>query len=180
MKKLWMLPGLLLATFSIYAQNMNNAVSSPAETFAGRTGTILEKRFDEVNRINQVNIQLEYITDLSNHDKMACIRFDIQVPNNSSGPSALLDSNETNGLINFLKYITANVTQRAPVDPNTEISITNKYNLQIGCYWQKNSGWIVYIRTEADNSQTETDISQADIPALLKTLTLAVSEIKNS
>ena len=180
MKKSWMLLGMVVGTLNLSAQNTGNSLIGPAEAFADRKGTILEKRFDEIGKVNQLNIQLEFISDLSNSEKMVCLRFDIQLPNNSTGPSALLDSAEVNGLIKFLKYITDNVTKTAPANPNTEISTTDKYNLQIGCYWEKSNGWIVYIRTDADNPSTETDIPQASIPSLLKTLTLGVSEMKNS
>ena len=169
---------LSLGVFHTNAQNLSNIPSSPAEIFANRKGTTLEKRFDEVGKVGLLNIQLEFISDLANSDKMQCIRFDIQMTNGSAGPSALLDSNEANELINFLKYLTTNVTNRPPVDPNTEISFANKYNLQIGCYWQKNSGWTVYLRTDAENPATETDIFQVDIPTLLKTLSLAKSEMQ--
>lgn len=177
MKKTCLFLLLALGAGNIYAQN-NTITANPAESFANRKGTTLEKRFDQVGKVGYLNIQIEYISDLANSDKLQCIRFDIQTPNSTvAGPSALLDSNEVNGLISFLKYITANVINRPPVDPNTEISFADKYNLQIGCFWQKNSGWTLYLRTDAENPATETDILQPDIAALLKTLTSAKSEI---
>lgn len=173
---------ILLASgvFSLSAQNPVGNTVSPAENFANRKGTTLEKRFDEVGKISSLNIQLEYISDLSNSDKIQCIRFDVQMPNNATGPSALLDTNEVNELLHFLNYISTNVINRPPVDPNTEISFADKYNLQIGCYWQKNNGWTLFIRTDGADPATETDIAQIDIPQLIKTLTLAKSEIQKS
>jgi hypothetical protein len=173
---------ILFVSFIILALYGNAQVNSgelgPAETFAARKGTILEKRFDEINKIGNLNIQLEYLTDLTNRDKMECIRFDIQPGENVSGPSALLDTNEVNEIISFLVYISNNVTNCPPVDPNTEISFTGKYNMQVGCFWQKNNGWTLFLRTDAQNAATEADIPQLDIPVLLKDLNLAKSEIK--
>lgn len=177
MKKSGVLFLMLVGPFNLYAQNAD--ITSPAENFANRKETILEKRFDEVGKISTVNIQVEYLSDLSNSDKMQCIRFDIQPPNNAPGTSStLLDSTEANGLISFLKYISDKVISNIPTNPNTEISVTDKYNFQIGCYWQKNSGWILYLRTDAENPETEADISQPNIAAFLKLLTLAKSEIQ--
>jgi hypothetical protein len=167
----------IFSVCSLFAQAPNEGMS-PAEAFAARKGTILEKRFNEVGKVGQLNIQVEYITDLTNRDKMQGIRFDVQLTDNGSGPSAILDSNEVNEILNFLNYISANVTNRPPVDPNTEISFTGKYNLQVGCFWQKNNGWTLFLRTDAQNPATETDIMQTDVGSLLKTLHLAKSEIE--
>jgi len=181
MKKNCLLLLLVCGAFHVYAQNSGGELKSPAEIFAGRKGTTLEKRFDEIGKVGFLNIQLEYISDLTNGDKMQCIRFDVQLANTTAtGPSAVLDSNEANGLLGFLKYITTNVINRPPVDPNTEISFTDNYNMEIGCFWQKNSGWTVYLRTSADNPATETDIYQVDINGLIRTLTLAKTEMKKS
>ena len=119
-----------------YAQNTTTSVHSPAEIFAARKGVILEKRFDEVGKIGNLNIQIEYMSDLNTSDKLQCIRFDIHAGNNNAGPSALLDTNDVNELVSFMKYISTNVTNRPPVDPNTEISFTTQYNIEIGCFWQ--------------------------------------------
>ena len=178
MKRSYLFLLLSVGCIQAFAQNAGSMTVSPAEAFADRKGTTLEKRFDEVGKVGLLNIQLEFMSDLTNSDKMQCIRFDIQLVNGSAGSFALLDSNEANELINFLKYITTNVINRPPVDPNTEISFANKYNVQLGCFWQKNNGWTVYIRTDAENPATETDIFQVDIPTLLKTLVLAKSEMQ--
>jgi hypothetical protein len=171
----------LLLAFGIsntYAQNAISSSISPSEAFEQRKGTILEKRFDEVGKVGFLNIQIEYMYDLTTSDKMQCIRFDIQLANGTSGPSALLDSNEVNGILRFLNYINMDITNRPPVDPNTEVSYTDAYNLQIGCFWQKANGWVVYLRTDAENPATETDIMHLDVPALSKTLILAKSELQ--
>ncbi len=177
MKKQTITLSLLLLSFFGFVR-LDAQTISPAETFEARKGTILEKRFDEVGKVGSLNIQIEYITDLTNSDKMQCIRFDIQNTDNSAGPSALLDSNEVNEILNFLKYITTNVTNRPPVDPNTEISFTGKFNMQVGCYWQKNNGWILFLRTDAQNPATETTIMQPDMGSLVKILELAKIEIQ--
>jgi hypothetical protein len=177
MRKAAFLLSSVLVSLAGFAQ-VSTPDLSPAETFAARKETILQKRFDAVGKVGFLNIQIEYITDLTNSDKMQCIRFDIQMENNASGPSVLLDSNEVNELISFMKYISTNVTNRPPVDPNTDISFTSKYNIQIGCFWQVNKGWTLYIRTDASNPATETDILQGDINALLKTFMLAKAQIQ--
>ncbi len=177
MKKTVFTLTLLASSIAGFAQGTASAETSPAEKFAARKSTIIEKRFDEVGKVGNMNIQVEYITDLTVNDKLQCIRFDIQMPNNASGPSALLDSNEVNELISFMKYISSNVITHPPVDPNTEISFTSKYNIEIGCFWQPNNGWTLFFRTDSQNPSTETDFAQADIPALLKTLRLAKAEM---
>jgi|GEM_PF-5620891 len=170
MKKQLLFLCLLGCACNISAQDAGSKPTSPAENFSNRKGTILQKRFDEIDKIDNLNIQVEYISDQSNNDKMKCLRFDIQMPNNTAGLSALLDSGEVDELIKFLNYITANIINRPPADPNTEISYTDKYNLLIGCYWQKNTGWILYLRTDAQNTATETDIDPPKIQAFLKDL----------
>jgi len=158
------------------AQITNNEMS-PAESFAARKGTILEKRFDQIGKVGYLNIQIEYLSDLSTNEKIQCVRFDIQQVNTASGPSVLLDSNEVNEIISFLKYISSNIITRPPVDPNTEISFTSKYNIGVGCFWQGSNNWTLFIRADAQNPATETDIAKPDIAALLKTLRLAKSEL---
>jgi hypothetical protein len=160
------------------AQTGSTSVQSPSEMFAARKGTILEKRFDEVGKVGFLNIQIEYITDLTTNDKLQCIRFDVQLANNATGPSALLDTNEVNEVISFIKYISSNVINRPPVDPNTEISFTSKYNIQVGCFWQGSNGWTLFIRTDSQSPSTETDILQGDVSALLKTMRLAKAQIQ--
>ncbi len=171
MKKPLLFICLLGGACNLLAQDAGSKPTSPAENFANRKGTILQKRFNEIDKIDNLNIQVEYISDQSNNDKMKCLRFDIQEPNSTAVSfSALLDSGEVDELIKFLNYITTNITNRPPADPNTEISYTDKYNLLIGCYWQKNTGWILYLRTDAQNTATETDIDPPKIQVLLKDL----------
>jgi hypothetical protein len=163
---------------NIYAQNAGARIVNPAEVFAGRMGTVIEKRFDEVGKVGYLNVQIEYISDLTTSDKMQCVRFDVQLANNTPGPSALLDTAEVSGLLSFLNYITAKVINHPPVDPNTDISFTDKYNFQIGTYWQKTNGWTVYLRTESENPSTETDIFQADVAGFIKILNVAKTDIQ--
>ncbi len=172
MKKILVLIASLVITFQGFAQTGSKEMS-PAETFAARKESILEKRFDEVGKVGSLNVQLEYITDLSKGDKLQCIRFDIVNKNNTIGPSALLDSNEANEIITFLKYISVNVINKRPAHPNTEISVTTKYDIQVGCYSQPGNGWSIFLRTDSQNSTTETEINWADVDYLIKTLTLA-------
>ena len=178
MKKKCLFFLIALGAGQLYAQNASSVLINPAETFVNRKGTVLEKRFDEVGKVGYLNVQIEYVTDLTSSDKMQCVRFDIELTNNTAGPSALLDTNEVNGLLSFLGYITSKVTNHPPVDPNTDISFTDKYNFQIGCFWQKNNGWTLYLRTETENPATETDVFQADVPGLIKILNLAKSDIE--
>lgn len=172
MKKISFLVSSLAISIIGFAQPETKDMS-PAEGFAARKGTTLEKRFDEVGKIGMLNVQIEYITDLNTNDKMQCVRFDIDMKNGSTGPSALLDSNEVNDIIGFLKYITTAVIIKPPVDPNTEISFTTKYNIQVGCFWQSNNGWSVFLRTDAQNPGTEADFFHSDIVAVMNTLRLA-------
>lgn len=178
MKKINLIVLLALGMSPAYAQNTAATVENPAEAFANRKGTVLEKRFDDVGKVGYLNVQVEYISDLTSSDKIQCVRFDIELTNNTPGPSAILDTNEVNGLLSFLNYITTKVTNHPPVDPNTDISYTDKYNFQIGCFWQKSNGWTLYLRTESENPVTETDILQADVAGLVKILNLAKSEIQ--
>ncbi len=94
---------------------VNNRAVSPTEAFAERTGTVLQKRFDKIGKVGTLTIQAEYITDLTTGDKMPCIRFDVSGADNLSGHYAMLDTNEVNELISFLKYITTNITPRPPI-----------------------------------------------------------------
>jgi hypothetical protein len=177
MKKILVSISALVLTFSGFAQTEAREMS-PAETFAARKEAILEKHFDEVGKVGSLNVQLEYLIDLSNNDKLQCIRFDIVNKNNSIGPSALLDSNEVNEIITFLKYLSANVINKRPPHPNTEISITTKYDIQVGCYSQPGNGWSIFLRTDAKNPTTETEINWSDVDYLIKTLALAKTRME--
>ncbi len=177
MKKRVILAASLFTSLTGFAQG-NTKPQSPAESFAARKEIILEKRYDQVGKIGHLNVQLEYLKDIGSSEKMQCIRFDIQSQNNVPGPSALLDSNEVNGIISFLKFINTSVVTRPPVDPNTEISFTTKYNVQIGCYWQATRGWIIFLRTDTDSPSSEAEFALADMNSLQKTLNLAVEQMK--
>ncbi len=158
------------------AQNNTPEVHSPAETFAARKGVIMEKRFDEVGKVGNLNVQIEYLSDLNTSDKLQCIRFDIQANNTSH--SALLDTNDVNELISFMKYLSTNVTNRPAVDPNTEISFTTQYDFQIGCFWQGSNGWVLFLRTDSQAPSTEADINQGDINSVLRIFRLAKAQIQ--
>ena len=177
MKKLNFVLLFAISTSAAIAQNGSND-RSPSEIFEARKGAILEKRFDEIGKLGTLNIQIEYIKDLTTHDKIQCVRFDIESPNNLTG-TALLDTNEVNEVIGFIKYISGAVINHPPVDPNTEISFTSKYNVQLGCYWQSNNGWILFLRTEADNQSVEANLSDKDINSFLRALGIAKSQIQS-
>jgi len=178
MKKLNLVLLFAISTSAAIAQNGSND-RSPSEIFEARKGAILEKRFDEIGKLGTLNIQIEYITDLTTHDKMQCVRFDVESPANNMIGTALLDTNEVNEVIGFVKYISGAVIKHPPVDPNTEISFTSKYDVQVGCYWRANNGWILFLRTEANNPSVEANISDKDVNSFLRALGIAKSQIQS-
>jgi hypothetical protein len=171
---------LVFGIGNAYAQKENGKEISPAQSFSDRKGTVIEKRYDEVGKVGFVTVQIAYITDLTNSDKMECIDLDFQPPPNTTGQqvSGLLDTNQINGLLTFVNYITSKVTTHPPVDPNTEISFTDKYDFQIGCFWKKGAGWILFLQMDSQKPSTETDIYQADIAGFVKIMNLAKTEIQ--
>lgn len=178
MKNLSLFILFALAATASKAQSDASAPKSPAELFDARKSAIIEKRYDEVGKMGNLNVQVEYLTDITAGNKLQCIRFDIQMENNPNGPYALLDTNEVNELLSFIKYVTANVTNRPPVDPNTEFNFTTKYDVQVGCYWKGNNGWLVFIRTDSQDASTEVDFGQRDVNGLIALLRDSKSQLQ--
>lgn len=132
----------ILFVFNIsFAQEKINVLSN-AEIFSSQAGTLIEKEFLDIGRINKTTeIKILKITDMISGDSIKSLRITTDVTGSYSTETkiAQLDSDEIDGLIKSLIIIKENVFN-TNASNYTEITFKSRSGFEAGCYWSKMNG----------------------------------------
>lgn len=137
--------GGLFANFFIWqsalAQTTGKELSN-AEKFSAKNGRLLKREFVDVGEVNGAKIQVLYITDMSDNQKISCVRFE-QERYGERTRIATIDSDELDGLIKALKIMQEKVFATTPTT-YTEVEFKSRGDFEAGCYFSGDE-WSVYI-----------------------------------
>ncbi|SMC35306.1 hypothetical protein [Cellulophaga tyrosinoxydans] len=138
-----------LLIFSLGVSQDKSKELSNAEIFSSQAGTLIEKEFLDVGKINNnTEIIILKITNMISGDSIKSLRIttDIKGSYSTETKIAQLDSDEIDGLIKSLIIIKNKVL---PINATnyTEISFKSRSGFEAGCYWSKNE-WKIYLQIE--------------------------------
>ena len=175
MKKLFLIAFcfLMLTNFAQAQSKPVEREESNIEKFTAKSGTLIEKRFDNVGKLKLMEVQVLTFTDLISNAKISGVRFEMQTATRYSTDTktAFLDQDEVDGLIksiNALKTKVFNTTK----DAYTEVTFRSRSGFEAGCYFSDGK-WTTYVKLERFDKNSQAFMKPEDFDELLSLLQLA-------
>ena len=168
MKKLLFLLVFISAFAS--AQTAKESEQSNAEKFSAKSGTLMQKEFVEIGNLKKCKISVVYFTDLISNSKQSALKFEYEVASSYSTDtkSAILDTDEIDGLMKSIKIIQDKVIITTPTN-YTEVNYRSRSGFETGCYMSKGS-WSSYLKLERFDSKSYVWLAKEDLPTLYSIL----------
>jgi hypothetical protein len=152
MKKTIILPCLFFIAVSAFAQEQNG---SKGDEMISTPDQVMQREYVNISIVNHVSIVVEYITNVSNSQKVSALDLEFKTTgDNSETVTTLLDPDETDALVAFLQSIPDKISKATPPKNYTEYSFYAKSNFEAGCYWEDKK-WKAYIKIDREDSKAE-------------------------
>lgn len=149
------------------AAEKNKEVSN-AEKFSERSGTLIQKVFEDIGLVKKCEIQLATFTDLISGQSSKAVRFEYEHKSQYSNDTklALLDADEIEGLIKSIKIIQEKVFPSTTNGNYSEVTFKSRSGFEAGCFVGKN-GWSPYMKLEKYDSNSYVFLDKEDFGILL-------------
>ncbi|MBL6447970.1 hypothetical protein JMN32_16760 [Fulvivirga sp. 29W222] len=169
MKHLFILIPLLAFKIS-YGQIENKHEVSNAEKFSAKAGTLIQKEFIDVSRINKADVKVVRYTDLVSDESISAVRFEYEVVGSYSADTkvASLDADEIDGLLKSIKMMQQKVLSSTPIN-YTEVIYKSRGGFEAGCYWNKGT-WSTYLKLMQNDGKSYLFLKKDDFPELVTLL----------
>lgn len=168
---------IFIASSSLFGQVDKIKEISNAEKFSDKSGTLIQKEFEDVGTIKKCQIKIARFTDLISNQKTNAVRFELEYVSTYAKESkiALLDFDEIDGFIKSLKLIQETVLPTNPIN-YTEISYRSRSGFEAGCFSGKGS-WSIYMKLERYDGKSYVFMDKDDLPVLLSLLEKAKTKL---
>ncbi len=171
MKNLFILVVSLSCSLQLISQSASkDAEKSNAEIFSAKAGTLMQKEFVDLNTIKTCKIQIIHFTDIITSTKESGLKFSMDVASSYSTDtkSAMLDSDEIDGLMKSIKLIQEKVLITNPVT-YTEVYFRSRSGFEAGCFTSKGT-WSCYMKLEKYDSKSYVWINTEELSNLYSIL----------
>jgi hypothetical protein len=176
MKNIFAFSLLSLLAMSTYGQDKR---SSNADLLIDKPGVVLQREYQNISKVKNVSIIVEYITDMSvaaSAKRISALDLEYTtMGDNSQTVSVLIDQDEVQGLISFLENIHDNIIKSAAPKNYTEFSLMTRSGLEAGCYWENT--WKPYVKLDSENSKTDVELSSDDLIAFISFIKQAYTKM---
>ena len=167
-----------LLVFNVTLSQERSKDLSNAELFSSQAGTLIEKEFIDVGKINNnTEIKILKITDMISGASIQSLRITTTLKSSYSDDTkiAQLDSDEIDGLIKSLNIIKERVFN-TNVTNYTEITFKSRSGFEAGCFWSKNE-WKTYLQIEKYDRKSMVWLKRSDFDHFLELLMAAKTKI---
>lgn len=163
---------LLISLMTVFALQLNAQAASKekeqsnAEIFSAKSGALMQKEFIDLDKVKSCEIQVIHFTDLISGSKESGLKFSMDVASSYSTDtkSAMLDSDEIEGLMKSIKLIQEKVLVTTP-STYTEVYYRSRSGFEAGCFTSKGS-WSCYLKLERYDSKSYVWINAEELSNL--------------
>lgn len=151
---------------------------SNLEKFSAKSGSLLEKEFEDVGNVGSVKVQILKLTDLVNSSSISGIRFSIthSTRYTTDEKIAFLDADEVDGFIKSINLLKTKVFNSTRAN-YTEVYYTARSGFQAGAF-QSEGKWKTFMKLERYDTNSFVSMTTEDFDSLLTTLQAAKSKLK--
>ncbi|MGV3599288.1 MAG: hypothetical protein ACO1PI_15605 [Bacteroidota bacterium] len=178
MKKTLLTILFIIGTVSIFAQTQTKEQElSNAEKFSAKSGTLIQKEFFSIGKIKDAEIEVVHYVDLVSSQKQSAVKFSYEHIGkyNSDTKTAILDSDEIDGLMKSIKIIQEKIFPTTATN-YIEVSFKSRGGFEAGCFWSKNT-WSTYLKLEKYDSDSYVFLEKDDFTTLLTLLEKAKAKL---
>lgn len=147
---------LVLSSYSFAQTNKIEKTLTNAEEFAAKSGSLIERVFKDVGKIESVKIKVVTFTDLISNKTLPSLRFEKESYSSYSKSTdtkiASLDKDEVDGLIKSLEIMKNDIVTQSR-ENYTEVTFRSRGGFEAGCFSKKNN-WEVYLKLEKYDSKS--------------------------
>jgi hypothetical protein len=161
-------PLLLGAAFILASTSFAQKSMSKAEAMVNTPDQAMQREFVTIGTLNHVNIIVEHIANTSTKEKIVALDLEYKMPEEGPTFSVLLDADEMDALIAFIKSAKDEIPKSSLPKNYMEYSFISKSGFEAGCYWDKE--WKAYLKIDKDDSKTDVELSRSDLNDLLSAL----------
>src|SRR5581483_1911922 len=168
MKKSILILAIVSIATNLFAQDKK---ACKADILAEKTGTVIEKEYQDISKMNHLTIVVENVTDLTRNQKLSGLDFEYTLQDNTGSVSTILDPDEVDGLIAFMQNLQDNISKAAGPKNYTEYTYQTLSGFEAGCYWDKeDKKWKTYIKVDASDSKTNMELNKDDFAVFMSNL----------
>ncbi len=167
MKRILLFSLLIVSAIQLNAQAASKEKEqSNAEIFSAKSGALMQKEFIDLDKIKSCEIQVIHFTDLISGSKESGLKFSMDVASSYSTDtkSAMLDSDEIEGLMKSIRLIQEKVLVTTP-STYTEVYYRSRSGFEAGCFTSKGS-WSCYLKLEKYDSKSYVWINSEELTNL--------------
>lgn len=167
MKRILLFSLLIVSAIQLNAQAASKEKEqSNAEIFSAKSGALMQKEFIDLDKVKSCEIQVIHFTDLISGSKESGLKFSMDVASSYSTDtkSAMLDSDEIEGLMKSIRLIQEKVLVTTP-STYTEVYYRSRSGFEAGCFTSKGS-WSCYLKLEKYDSKSYVWINAEELTNL--------------
>lgn len=179
MKRIYFL-FLLLPLFAASQQPAKEVTKSKLEAFSERSGTLIQKTFIDIGKVNGLQVQIQVIENMTDHSKLSGLRLEA-VTYSSLGADtkiAFIDPDEIEGLLTSLKYFKDKLFATSP-ENYTETSFTSRTGLNATAFQDNKKKWSVALKLEKYDSRSTVYLKEDSITELIALIEKAKTQMQN-
>jgi hypothetical protein len=146
-----------------FAQQNESKDLSNAEQFSAKSGTLIQKVSLPIGTVKKCDIKVMEYTDLITNSKEKALKlsYDVASSYSTDTKTAILDTDEIDGLMKSIKLMTESVMLNIPTD-YTEVSFKSRGGFEAGCFLSKGA-WSCYLKLEKFDGKSYVWIDQEDL-----------------
>jgi hypothetical protein len=154
---------LCFISFCGFAQQNESKDLSNAEQFSAKSGTLIQKVSLPIGTVKKCDIKVMEYTDLITNSKEKALKlsYDVASSYSTDTKTAILDTDEIEGLMKSIKLMTESVMLTIPTD-YTEVSFKSRGGFEAGCFLSKGA-WSCYLKLEKFDGKSYVWIDQEDL-----------------
>jgi hypothetical protein len=163
MKKIYVMLMISMIGINCFGQQSNDKQLSNAEQFSAKSGTLIQKVFLPIGTIKKCEMQVIEYTDLISNTKTKALKlsYDVVSSYSTDTKTAVLDTDEIDGLMKSIKLMQDKVMLTVPTD-YTEVSFKSRGGFEAGCFVSKGA-WSSYLKLEKFDGKSYVWIDKDDL-----------------
>ncbi len=156
-----------------FGQQNNEKELSNAEQFSSKSGTLIQKVFYTIGTVKKCELQVIEYTDLISNTKQKALKlsYDVVSGYSTDTKTAVLDTDEIDGLMKSIKMMQEKVMLIVPVE-YTEVSFKSRGGFEAGCFVSKGA-WSSYLKLEKFDGKSYVWIDKDDLTTFYDLLSQA-------
>jgi hypothetical protein len=169
---------LLLITPLFAISQKEQSVKSKLETFGEKSGTLIQKTYIDVGKVNSLVVQILTIENLTDNTKISGLVFEASVYSSlgSDTKRCFLDADEVEGLIKSLTYFKDKIFPTSPAN-YTETGFTSRTGFEATAFQDNKKKWSIALKLEKYDSRSSVYFKDGDLNELIAVIEKAKSQL---